>query len=328
MKQNIKKQIDYLIKITDKIGIIEHCCFDKPDYVEGYCIDDNARALQVCLRFKNEYPVLEKTLPIYLEFIKSAIKKEGLYGDLNSDLSWRNDFIINGEHYGRALAALGEADNSENKQLFEQIYSYFVEKKSSHIRVTAQIIWGLKKYQPDDIKIWADAMILQYTKERTNYWKWFEPLISYDNGRLPLALLVAYQVTKNEQYLQVALESLDFLTNLIFDEKEDFFVFPGNRGWLTKYNNRAIFDQQPIEAGSATEVYSLAFSISKNKKYKDLAMKAFDWYSGKNILKANMIDKKTGGIYDGFSEKEINKNQGAESILSYLLASKAIESII
>lgn len=328
MKPNIKKQIDYLIKITDKIGVIEHCCFDKPDYMEGYCTDDNARALQVCLRFKNEYPILKKVLPIYFGFIKSAIKKEKLFNDLNPDLSWKDDFIINGEHYGRALAALGETNNLESKQLFERIYSCFIEKKSPYIKVIAQIIWGLKNYQPDDIKIWADAIVLQYTKERTNYWKWFEPLISYDSGRLPTALFTAYQVTKNEQYLGVALESLDFLTNLIFDEKEDCFVFPGNKGWVTKYNNRAIFDQQPIEAGSATEVYSLAFLISKDKKYKDLAMKAFGWYSGKNILKVDMIDKKTGGIYDGFSEEKINKNQGAESILSYLLASKAIESII
>jgi len=327
MKQNIRKQIDYLLKITDKIGIVEHCCFDKPNYVEGYCVDDNARAVQVCLGFQNEYPILKKVLPTYFGFIKSAIKKDKLYNDLNSDLSWKNDFIINGEHYGRTLAALGEINNLESSRLFEQIYSFFTEKKSPYIRVTSQIIWGLKNYRPEDIKIWADAMVLQYMKEKTNNWKWFESLISYDSGRLPMALLAAYQTTKNEQYLEIALESLDFLTNLIFDKEKDCFVFPGNVGWLTKNNSRAIFDQQPIEAGSATEVYSLAFLIVKNKKYKDLALKSFGWYSGKNILKVNMIDEKTGGIYDGFSEKKVNKNQGAESILSYLLANNALAKI-
>jgi hypothetical protein len=325
MKQNIQKQIDYLLKITDKIGVIEHCKIDKPDYIEGYCTDDNARALQVCLKFKKQYPVLEKVLPIYFKFIKSANKKEGLYDDLNSDLTWKSDFEINGEHYGRTLVALGEMGD---KDFFDQIYSSFNKKSSPYIRVVAQIILGLKYYKSEDIKIWADSLILQYAKERTIFWKWFEPIISYDNGRLPMALLTAYQVTNDNQYLKVALESLDFLTNLIFNEEKDCFIFPGNKGWFTKYNNRAIFDQQPIEAGSATEAYSLAFLVTKDKKYKDLAMKAFAWYSGKNILKANMIDQKTGGIYDGFSDKEINKNQGAESVLSYLLASKEIENII
>jgi hypothetical protein len=325
MKQNIQKQIDYLLKITDKIGVIEHCKVDKPDYIEGYCTDDNARALQVCLKFKKQYPVLEKVLPIYFKFIKSANKKDGLYDDLNSDLTWKNDFEINGEHYGRTLVALGEMGN---KDLFDQVYSSFNKKLSPYIRVVAQIILGLKYYKSEDIKIWADILVLQYAKERTIFWKWFEPIISYDNGRLPMALLTAYQVTNDNRYLKVALESLDFLTNLIFDEKQDCFVFPGNKGWFTKYNNRAIFDQQPIEAGSTTEAYSLAFLVTKDKKYKDLAMKSFAWYSGKNILKENMIDKKTGGIYDGFSDKEVNKNQGAESVLSYLLASKEIENII
>ena len=324
MKQNIKKEIDYLIKLTDKIGIIEHCQIDKPDYNEGYCTDDNTRALQVCLRLKNQYPVLEDVLPIYFNFLKLAIKNEGLYNDLNPDFSWQNKFEIKGEHYGRSLAALAEMGD---KYLFDQIYKSFDEKKSTYVRVSAQIILGLQYYRQNEIKFWADSLIEQYLNEKTDSWRWFEPFISYDIGRIPLALLTAYQITKNNKYLDVALESLDFLTELIFNKKLDCFSFPGNKGWFTKSGLRNIFDQQPIEAGSVTEAYSLAYQITKNKDYRDLALKSFAWYSGKNILKANMIDAKTGGIYDGFSEEKINYNQGAESVLSYLLAFTAIKKI-
>lgn len=333
MDQNIKKQIDYLLKLTDKIGIIEHCRIDKPNYLEGYCVDDNARALQVCLKFKKKYPVLEKVLPIYFNFLKLAIKNEKFFNDLNPDLSWQNKFEIKGEHYGRTLAALGETIKFESnlssisKDLFEQIYKSFDEKKSPHNRVSAQIILGLSYYKSDDIKFWADSLVGQYLKEKTNLWKWFEPVFSYDIGRLPLALLTAYQLTANHQYLKIALESLDFLTKMTFDKKLDCFVFPGNKGWFTKDGVKIIFDQQPLEAGSVAEAYSLAFQVTKNENYRELALKSFAWYSGKNILKANMVNQKTGGVHDGFNDKEINLNQGAESILAYLLAYSAIELI-
>lgn len=322
MDQKIKKQIEYLLKITDKVGVIEHCIFGEPNYFEGYSTDDNARALQVCLKFKEKYPILEKVLPIYLNFLKSAFKKGKFYSDFNQDFTWQENFEINGEHYGRAFVALGEIGEFK---FFDQIYNFFSEKKSPHCRVLAQIILGLKYYHSEDINIWADLLIGQYLEEKNDDWKWFEETISYDIGRLPLALLTAYQVTNNSQYLEIALESLDFLTKITFNKEADCFVFSGNKGWFTKSGSRNIFDQQPIEAGSMTEVYSLAFLITKKKKYKDLALKAFDWYSGKNILKINLVNSEIGGIYDGFNENEVNLNQGAESVLSYLLAYNAID---
>lgn len=317
MISNIQKQIDYLIKITDKIGIIEHCRLDKVDYSEGYCVDDSSRALQICLRLKNNYPELEKVLPIYLNFIKSAFQNGQLFNDQNSDLTWQKNIVVNGEHYGRALAALAESGDQE---LFDQIYLAFKKQASPFPRVSAQVICALKYYHSSDIKLWADSLIQKYQQEKTSTWHWFESLISYDNYRLPYALLIAAQCTHSSSYLQIALDSLDFLTKLTFNSKFDCFVFPGNHGWFTKSGQRNIFDEQPIEAGSATEAYSLAFQITKDKKYADLAGKSFAWYSGKNILKANMINQNNGGIYDGFSKNKINYNQGAESVISYLLA--------
>jgi hypothetical protein len=333
MGRNIQKQINYFLKLTDNTGIIEHCYLNKPNYSEGYSVDDNARALQVCLRLRHLYPILENVLPIYFNFLKSAAKNKDLHSDLNSDLTWQKKFEINGEHCGRSLAALGEIIkfephySLEATRPFHQIYSSFIKKISPHVRVSAQIIMGLKYYRPKEIKFWTNSLVSQYIKEKTNSWKWFEPLLSYDIGRIPMALLTAYQITANPQHLQIALESLDFLTKLTFNKKLNCFVFPGNRGWFTKSGTRVIFDQQPVEAGSATEAYSLAFQITQKKKYRDLALNSFTWYSGNNILKANMIDPRSGGIYDGFSHQDINHNMGAESILSYLLAYDAIKSI-
>jgi len=327
MHQNVDKQISYLISKTDSVGVIEHCVLDVPDYKEGYCVDDNARALQVCLRLKNQYPELEKFLPVYLNFLKSALKKDGLNNDLNSDLSWQENKDL-GEHYGRALASLGELIKikPDESEFFDKVYTFFTKKHSLFPRVSAQIILGLQYYQPKDIKIWADLLVKQYLKEKTESWKWFESIISYDSGRLPMALLTAYKVTNEKKYIQIGLESLDFLTKNIFNERGDYFNFPGNDGWIS-VNTKAIFDQQPIEAGSMVEAYALAYKITANLKYKKLALIAFDWYDGKNIFKISLINSKNGGIYDGLVKKGVNLNCGAESVLSYLLAYEALHSI-
>lgn len=331
MELNTKKQIEYLLKITDKIGLIEHCIYHQPNYIEGWCVDDNARALQVCLRYN--VLVLEKTKPIYFSFLESALRNDNFYDDLNQDLTWKEGFESGGEHCSRTLVALGEVikfdQTLKNKaiKMFDQIYELVKDNKNYWTRVIAHTILGLQYYRSEEINFWAKKLIEKYIFEQNKDWKWFDPEMTYDNGRIPMALLVAYQQTKNKEYFNVAIESLDFLTEITFDKKEEFFSFPGNRGWFTKSGNRAIYDQQPIEAGTMVEVYTMAYKITKDEKYKKLALMAMEWYLGKNILGVDVIDEKTGGIYDGLEEKKVNQNQGAESVLSYLLAAKEIEKI-
>lgn len=331
MKLKTEKQIDYLVKITDKVGLIEHCRLDEPNYDEGWCVDDNARALQLCLRYKNLK--LENVKNIYFNFLKSALKNNGFYDDLNNDLTWKENFEVGGEHCGRALAALGEIINSdqnlakEAKQMFDQIYLYVKKNITLHTRALAQTILGLQYYRTNEIVFLAEMLVDKYNKETDNKWQWFEPEISYDSGRLPMSMLVAYQKTEKERYFNVAIESLSFLTKLTFDKKNNCFSFSGNNGWFTKSGGRSVFGQQPIEAGSMVEVYMLAYEVTKNKKYINLAMKAFDWFLGKNVLGLSLINEKTGGVYDGLEKEGVNLNQGAESVLSYLIAAKEMEKL-
>ena len=113
---------------------------------------------------------------------------------------------------------------------------------------------------------------------------------------------------------------LDFLLEQIYDKKLNCFSFPGYRGWFDKNGDRTLFGQQPIEAGSIVEVCVKAFEVTEDKKYLDWAKKALDWFYGKNILGEKMINESSGGVYDGLEEEGVNLNQGAESLLSYLLA--------
>ena len=329
MELKTKNQIKYLVNITDNIGLIEHCKYHQPNFVEGWCVDDNARAIQVCLHYKDLE--LEKHKSVYFSFLESAYRNNDFYDDLNQDLTWKEGFESGGEHCGRALAALGEVIKFDRKlcnkakDLFDQIYVLIKNNQYYWTRVIAHTILGLQYYRNEEIEFWADKLMERYYLEKQDTWCWFDSEMTYDNGRIPMSLLVTYQQTKNKKYLEVGLESLDFLTKLIFNKEKNYFSFPGNRGWFTKSGNRAKFDQQPIEAGTMVEVYVLAYKITKKEIYKKMAKLAMDWYLGKNILGLRMINGKTGGVYDGIGIEEINLNQGAESVLSYLLAAKEIK---
>lgn len=345
-----KPKLDHLYRMTDVVGMAEHCSIATPNLLEGYCVDDNARALRVALRLKEE-----KLVDIYLKFLVSSAGKHGFKNDMTRNLVWENEGL--GENFGRAMGALAEVGLKGMKEdqrvsalfMFDQ-YTHLIDRAKSH-RTKAWLIYGLsmrlevdknlntkvekshqiKLAQERDkknteynfrklIKKMADDMVKAFKKHSTNNWSWFENAITYDNGRLPWGLFWAYKVLGDETYLKVAIESLDFLMKNVFDHKRECFSFAGCNGWITQGGVRALYGQQPIEAGSMVEVCCLASEITKEKKYLDLAKKALDWYYGRNILGVQVVNQKTGGVYDGLEEDGVNLNQGAESLLSYLLA--------
>jgi hypothetical protein len=42
-------KLDHVVRMTDNTGIFQHAIFNVPNFAEGYCIDDNARALILTL---------------------------------------------------------------------------------------------------------------------------------------------------------------------------------------------------------------------------------------------------------------------------------------
>jgi hypothetical protein len=333
--------LKHLLKMTDHVGIIEHCIVAEPNHKEGYCVDDNARALLVCLKIDGkEKKAAQQLIPVYLKFLVRALDKKGFHQDLNSDLTWKDDVGVN-EGFGRAMTALGETTllALQDDQRFTAA-SVFDQQavlipKIKHPRVIAQTIIAISKRikfrkKPLDLKkdliVLSDRLIKNYQKHSSKSWKWYEDVITYDNGRLPLSLFFAFQVTKDKKYLEIAKESLNFLIEQIYDRSKDCFSYVGNKGWYPKGKKPAVFDQQPIEAGSMVEVCIKAYEVLKDPRYLRFAKAAFLWYSGKNILGLSMIDRLTGGVYDGLEKKEINLNQGAESLLSYLLAYLSFKS--
>jgi hypothetical protein len=164
----------------------------------------------------------------------------------------------------------------------------------------------------------ADDLIGLYKENRSQDWQWFEDVVTYGNAKIPEALLRAYQVTQNKEYFEVGLESLDFLTREQWNGV--YFELVGNEGWYPKGNERAVFGQQPIDAGYLVEAYVAASEVTNMSKYLELARLAFDWFLGRNRLNTALYDFADGSVADGIDSNGISANQGAESVVCYLLA--------
>jgi hypothetical protein len=118
--------------------------------------------------------------------------------------------------------------------------------------------------------------------------------------------------------LKVASESLDFL--MTTQTVNGVFAPIGNKGWYRIGGPRPLYDQQPVDAGASVEACNRLYRVTGETRYRNWASLAFSWYRGSNLKRLAVYDSETGGCYDGLIEEGVNLNQGAESILSYLLA--------
>lgn len=323
----------HLIRLTDNFGVIQFAVQSEPDGNSGYTLDDNARAILVCTKHYEKFREFKQLdlMRTYLNYIKYVQRKDGrLYNLVSKDKN------INGwseDAHGRAIWVLGYLISSPNipedfKRDAEVIIrrAILASDKISSPRSLAFIIQGLYYYNSiansarirKHIEQFANTLVGLYKISSNPSWKWFEAYMTYANSKLPEALLYAYLSTGKREYLDIGLESLNFLISKTF--QKDLFVPVGQRGWYPQEGEKSVYDQQPIEASYMVQSLILAYKISRDEKYKKCALEAFQWFVGKNTLNQMVYDSTTGGCYDGIGEKAINLNQGAESTISYLLA--------
>src|SRR5262249_27024707 len=81
----------------------------------------------------------------------------------------------------------------------------------------------------------------------TEDWQWFENIITYANAKLPHALILSGRWMNHGAMLETGLKSLRWLVRL---QTSDTGIFQpiGSNGFYPRGQERARFDQQPIEA--------------------------------------------------------------------------------
>ena len=153
-----------------------------------------------------------------------------------------------------------------------------------------------------------------------NDWKWFDPVFTYDAGRLPISMLLAFNATGNRDYRAAGLESLDFLLKICFPGDGKRLSLVGNKTWLKRGGTSSLYDQQPIDAASIVEACAVAEKISGKKSYAEFAERAFNWFLGDNIEGIPVYDATSGGCHDGLVSGGVNPNEGGESTIMWMIA--------
>jgi hypothetical protein len=331
-------KLNHLSRMTDSAGIFQHAIFSVPNFSEGYCTDDNARAfiLAALLSELGEEPERVRTLATtYAAFLHHAfdLKTKRFHNHLSFDRRWLDEQGSE-DCQGRALWALGVGVGRSPYRSFQimagQLFALALPALTEFTspRAWAFGLIGIHEYLR---RLSGDSLVNQTREtltsrlmelfERTAQpdWRWFQEDLTYDNAKLPLALILSGRATGQPAVLERGLQALRWLTELQISEKGHFRPI-GSNGFYRRGGMRANFDQQPIEAQAMISACLEAYRATSDRWWYEQAQRAFDWFIGWNDLGLELYSSKTGGCRDGLHVDRINRNQGAESTLAFLLS--------
>jgi glycosyltransferase involved in cell wall biosynthesis len=333
-------KLDHLYHMTDNTGILQHATFTIPNYHEGYCTDDNARALIVStylaeLELGNGQSVALMTR--YLAFIAYAFNSET--GRFRNFMDYQRNWLEeNGseDSHGRTLWALGIVIGCSTNPSFKSIASSLFEHALPAIlETTSPRAWAfaligiheyLRRFNGDRLvsqmrDVLSERLLTLYENCRTDEWHWYENELSYCNAVLPLAMLIGGKRTSNHAMTCAGIESLNWLANVQRTNMPGGQFTPiGSNGFYKQGGERARFDQQPVEAQSMVAACLEAYRNTNDECWREEAQCAFEWFLGRNDLDLPVYDPTTGGCRDGLHPDRVNENQGAESTLAFLQA--------
>ena len=126
------------------------------------------------------------------------------------------------------------------------------------------------------IKKKTDKILKRYKNNKTEDWHWFEPILSYDNGIIPLALLHAFEGIGDKNILNVATEAIHFLEKVTFRKRHISLV--GSENWYKRGEKCSQFAQQPIDAMAMVLMFYQAYIVCNNKSFLKKMFTSFILY--------------------------------------------------
>jgi hypothetical protein len=328
--------IRHVLRLTDETGIVQHAFGTVPNRVEGYCTDDNARALMLAIRLQGRARAGSRCLAgRYLAFLLHAFNPDNhrMRNFLSYDRRWLED-MGSEECHGRSILALGVLARQSNdtplldvaRDLFPSLLPAALGFTS--IRAISFALLGICDWlevhpASREVKsarnVLAGKLLEAYRRNSSDNWPWFEQELTYFNAILPQALLRAGHAASELEMCEAALTALAWLVR-VQQSPEGHFSPIGNRGFWRRGSEKARFDQQPVEAHAVVSGCLEAYRTTSDSRWYGEARRAFRWFLGFNDLGLPLYDRFTGGCRDGLHSDGINQNQGAESTLAFVLA--------
>lgn len=317
---------EHLLRLTGEHGLFEHAEFGVPRIEHGHCVDDVARGVVVLCRDHDLEADLEVVLAEWIAFLLSAVTANGTcHNRMNATGEWIDEPGL-GDWWGRAIWGLGaaavHAPSPAGRTAALRGFEVAIQQRSPHPRAMAFAALGAGEIARSDVtdgtaarRLLADAVVAIGPNRTDPDWPWPEARLTYGNGSVVEALLVAGSALADRDLIARA---LNLLTFLLARETAN------GRLSLTPVAGRGPndagpgFDQQPIEAAALADACARAFTVTGDVRWVEGVRLAAAWFSGYNDIDTTMMDPATGAGYDGLHHDRRNLNQGAESTLAML----------
>ena len=338
---------DHLLALVDDVGIVQHARGVIPDRSTGYCVDDTARLAIVAMGLERRFgdPMYGRMLTSSLAFLLHAWHADapGMYNFMDYQRRWLGG-PHEGDHVGRAAWALGAVIADQPLREEADASLWLLSRLGPRLgaapfpREAAFAVLGLTRPHPSMLpaplrkllRTLADRLAVLYDGNRHDDWRWFEPSLTYDNARLPQALIAAGHRLGDTELTRRGLEALDWYAEECGLHTEVTRLI-GNR-WRRRADGPvglagAEGDEQPVDATALVEALTDALVATGDRTYGDLAMRAFEWFLGRNHVGIPLYDAASGGCHDGLQPHGVNLNEGAESTLAFFQALLALEGV-
>jgi hypothetical protein len=319
-----RASLDHLHRMTTPLGIWEHACYTTPRTEHGFCTDDNARALIMVCRRSPTDTATTRLATTYLHFLLASATSDGRFHNRrHADGRWL-DRVGSDDAQGRALWALGVVSclgpepwmRGRSTEVLRAAARMF---GSPHLRANAFAAIGASEFLADQHDGEVEALLRRTSSAITRAFRarspWPETRLTYDNARLPEALLAAGVALHDDAMVAHGLDRLRWLVAI--ETRDTHFSFTPVGGW-TEGERRPGFDQQPVEAAAMADACARAWRITGDRSWLHHTRRAARWFLGDNDLGRALYDPVTGGCADGLGEDHINRNNGAESTLAAL----------
>jgi hypothetical protein len=318
-----------------------------PNFSEGYCTDDNARALQFVMYLEEmgrDTAETQRAMTRYAAFLDAAFDPERrrFRNFLTFDRQWvHEDELGSDDCFGRAICALGACvGRSKQRSLQSWAMEVFHLALPNSLEVTSPRAWAATLIGIDEYlrRLGGDRAVIQvrtslieklmelHQRTSSEDWQWFEETLSYDNALLPHALILSGRASGDPRALDVGLRCLSWLIKVQRSPRGHFRPI-GSNGFYRRGGERADFDQQPIEAWATVSACIEAYRATEESAWLNEARLAFEWFLGRNDLGIELYDASTGGCHDGLHADRVNENQGAESTLAFLLSLAELQQL-
>lgn len=344
----------HLEALTGELGIFQHAARSEADPAHGYCVDDVARAIQVDLLHARSlgWPAVLPSIDRGLRYVEDAFDPETArfrnFRDV--DGTWAPGPGSN-DSVGRAMLALGETiAAAPSPEILERALGLFSRALPMAARMTSPRAQASLVLACGEVAKATGAA--HFTTERSTRlatesealmrrlattlhatflwsagpgWPWLEPALTYENALIPRALIVAGDQLGADVMRRIGLQVLDWLIEN--QTAPAGHLTPIGNGWWPRNGTRSQYDQQPIEATALLLAAEAGLAATGSEHYRVAMERAYAWFLGQNDRRRKLVDATRGACADGLTPTGVNKNEGAESTLMWLIAAEHIRDL-